>query len=140
LARAAVLVPAVVVFLEGTGSIPAAAMPPAPPTLSTVEAPYLVLPTHEVMDMNLMLWSTDRFAAMANGGSGLVPAETRQLRNAVRTFPDRASVDYLRGIGIRSVVVLPNRVAGTPLADAATMPIDGLPMTRQVHIDAVVFT
>ena len=140
LARAAVLVPAVVVFLEGAGSIPAAAVPPAPPTLSTVEAPYLVLPTHEVVDMNLMLWATDRFAPLANGGSGLVPSETKQLRDAVQTFPDQASVAYLRGIGIRSVVVLPGRVVGTPLAEAATMPIDGLPMTRQVHLDAVVFT
>ena len=115
-------------------------VPPAPPTLSTVEAPYLVLPTHEVVDMNVMLWSTDRFAAMVNGGSGLVPAEVRRVREVVTTFPDVASVAHLREIGVRSVVVLPIRLAGTPLANAATIPIDGLPLTRQVYPDAVVFS
>jgi hypothetical protein len=140
LVRAAVLLPAFVVFLEGSGSVPAAPMPAAPPTLSTVAPPYLVLPTQEIIDMHLMLWSTDRFAAMANGGSSLVPTQTQRLRDAVKTFPDQASVAYLRGIGIRTVVVLPAWARGTPLANAATRPIDGLPMSRQVGIDAVVFT
>jgi hypothetical protein len=140
LARAAVLLPALVVFLEGSGSVPAATMPAAPPTLSTAAPPYLVLPTQEIIDQHVMLWSTDRFAAMANGGSSLVPTQTQQLRDAVKTFPDRASVAYLRGIGIRTVVVLPAWASGTPLANAATKPIDGLPISRQVGIDAVVFT
>lgn len=140
LTRATVLVPTVLVLLEGQGTIEHVPVPPAPPTLSTVEAPYLVLPTHPVMDMNVMLWSTDRFAPVVNGGSGLVPAELHTVREVVATFPDHASVDHLRSIGVRSVVVLPTRVAGTPLVEAATMPINGLPLTRQVYPDAVVFT
>jgi hypothetical protein len=140
LAQAAVLLPALVVFLEGLGNVPAAAMPAAPPTLSIVAPPYLVLPTQEVIDMHVMLWSTDRFAAMANGGSSIDPTPTQQIRDAVKTFPDQASVTYLRRIGIRTVVVLPTWAGGTPLAKAATMPIDGLPMSRQVGIDAVIFT
>jgi len=105
-----------------------------------VAAPYLVLPTHEVADMNVMLWSTDRFAPVVNGGSGLVPTEVRQVREVVATFPDAASVAHLRQIGVRSVVVLRGRAAGTPYADADVVPIDGLPLTRAVYPDAVVFT
>jgi hypothetical protein len=140
LTRAAVLLPIMLVLAEGRGAIPYMPVPPAPPTLSTVEAPYLVLPTHEVVDMNVMLWSTDRFADLVNGGSGLVPTELRRVREVVTTFPDAASVAHLREIGVRSVVVLPSRLGGTALAEAATLPIGGLPLTRQVYPDAVVFS
>jgi hypothetical protein len=87
-----------------------------------------------------MLWSTDRFADTANGGSGLVPTEQRLVKQAVASFPDEASVAYLRGIGVRSVVVVLGRAAGTPLAEAATLPIDGLALTRAVYDDVVVFS
>jgi hypothetical protein len=92
------------------------------------------------MDMNVMLWSTDRFAETVNGGSGLVPTEQRLVREAIRDFPSTSSVRYLRSIGVRSVVVLPYRMVGTPLGNAAKIPIDGLGMTRQVYPDAVVFS
>ena len=139
LIRVAVIVPVVLVFLEGLGTTPHVPVPPAPPALSTVAAPYLVLPTHEVLDMHVMLWSTDRFADMVNGGSGVVPTEQDQVRRAVVNFPDAQSVAYLRGIGVRTVVVLPSRASGTPLQNAATVPIDGLGITRDVRPDAVVF-
>ena len=58
----------------------------------------------------------------------------------MRTFPDQHSIGYLRGIGVRSVVVLPYRMVGTPLADAEHIPIDGLGITRRVYPDAVVFS
>ncbi|MBX6750452.1 MAG: hypothetical protein IRY85_12420 [Micromonosporaceae bacterium] len=138
--HAAVVLAVAAVLVEGRGAIPNVPVPPAPPTLSTVEAPYLVLPTHEVVDMNVMLWSTDRFAPVVNGGSGLVPAELRQVREVVATFPDPASVAHLRAIGVRSVVVLRSRAVGTPYANADVVPINGLPLTRQVYPDAVVFT
>jgi hypothetical protein len=140
LLRAAAVVPVVLILVEGLGTIPHDPMPSAPPTLSTVAAPYLVLPTHEVVDMNMMLWSTDRFADLVNGGSGLVPTETDQIRRAVTGFPDARSVAYLRSVGVKTVLVLPDRAYGSPLAQAATIPIDGLGITREVHPDAVVFT
>jgi len=89
--------------------------------------------------MHVMLWSTDRFAKTVNGGSGVVPIEQDKVRRAAATFPDANSVAYLRGVGVRTVVVLPDRAYGTPLQNAATMPIDGLGITREVHPDAVVF-
>ncbi len=139
LPRVAITVPVMLVLLEGLGSTPHVPVPPAPPTLSTVAAPYLVLPTHEVYDMHVMLWSTDRFGDLVNGGSGVVPLEQDQVRRAVVSFPDANSVAYLRGIGVRTVVVLPDRAYGTPLQNAAMLPIDGLGITREVHPDAVVF-
>jgi hypothetical protein len=138
--HAVAVVAVAAVLVEGRGTIPHVPMPPAPPVLSTVEAPYLVLPTHEVMDMNVMLWSADRFAPVVNGGSGLVPTELHRTREAVATFPDAASVAYLREIGVRTVVVLRGRAFGTPYADADVVPIDHLPLTRVVYPDTVVFT
>ena len=140
LTQAIVTVPTLLVFIEGLGTVTHAPMPPAPPSLSTAPAPYLVLPMHAVMDMNIMLWSTDRFADTVNGGSGFIPAEWARVNEAVATFPDESSIDYLRAIGVRSVVVLPFRAWQEPLASAATIPIDGLGVTREVHPDAVVFT
>jgi hypothetical protein len=137
--RAALLIPVVLVLLEGIGTTPHPTVPPAPAALSTVAAPYLVLPSDEVRDMQVMLWSTDRFADVVNGGSGFVPAELDRTRQQVQTFPDEASVTYLRQLGVRTVVVLPDRVAGTPWENAATTPIDGLGLDRQVTPDAIVF-
>jgi hypothetical protein len=139
LVRVAVALPIALVLVEGLGTTPHVAVPPAPPTLSTVARPYLVLPSHELWDMHVMLWSTDRFADTVNGGSGVVPREQDQVRRAVVGFPDVRSVAYLRSIGVRTVVVLPSRAYGTPLQDAAALPIDGLGITREVHPDAVVF-
>mgnify|MGYP006976751099 CR=1 FL=1 len=138
--RAAVLVPIIVVYLEGMGNIPHPEMPPAPQALSQAEAPILVLPMHEVTDTNVTLWTTDRFAPVVNGGTSQTPTEQLQVREVVATFPDRASVDHLREIGVRSVVVLRSRAVGTPYANADVVPIAGLGLTRQVYPDAVVFT
>ncbi len=138
-ARLALLIPLALVLFEGLGTTPHAKVPPAPPTLSTVAAPYLVLPTDQIRDMHVMLWSTDRFADVVNGGSGVVPQEQAITRETVQGFPDARSIEYLRGLGVRTVVVLPDRVADTPWQDAANLPIDGLGITREVLPDAVVF-
>lgn len=139
-AHGAAVLAVVAVLIEGRGAIPHVPMPSAPAVLSTVEAPYLVLPTHEVVDMNVMLWSTDRFAPLVNGGSGLVPAEVRAVREVVGSFPDPASVGHLRAIGVRSVVVLRDRTVGTSYANVDIVPIQDLRLTRTVYPDAVVFT
>jgi len=134
----ALLVPVVLVFVEGLGTTPHAVVPPAPPTLSTVAGPVLVLPTDQVGDMPVMLWSTDGFPLMVNGGSGVVPTEQDQLRRAAVRFPEPASVDSLRGAGIRTVVIVRSMVGDQAYQQFSTIPIQG--MTRDVHDDAVVFT
>ena len=139
LARAALLVPVALLVLEGLGTTPHVQVPAAPPTLSTVDAPYLVLPSDIIGDMHVMLWSTDRFAPVVNGGSGFVPEELFRTRQEIQTFPDQASVDYLRDLGVKTVVVLLDRAVGTQWQNAATLPIDGLGITRDIRPDAVVF-
>jgi hypothetical protein len=139
LARAALLVPVALLVLEGLGTTEHVQVPAAPPTLSTVDAPYLVLPSDIIGDMHVMLWSTDRFAPMVNGGSGFVPEELFRTRQEIQTFPDQASVDYLRDLGVKTVVVLLDRAVGTQWQNAATLPIDSLGITRDIRPDAVVF-
>jgi hypothetical protein len=133
------LVPVLLIFVEGLGTTPRAPVSPAPPTLSTVAAPYLVLPTDEVGDMPVMLWSTDRFAPMANGGSGIVPTEQEQIRAAARSFPSRDSVAYLRSVGIRSVVVVRSLAGQGAYDQFAGLPTLTAGLIRDVRPDAVVF-
>ena len=59
-----------------------------------------------MFDQSVMLWSTDGFPKMVNGGSGFFPNSTTEIRTRRRAFPDAASVEYLRSKGIRTVVVL----------------------------------
>jgi hypothetical protein len=136
----ALLLPALLVFVEGLGTTPHAPVPPAPPSLSTVAAPFLVLPTDQIGDMPVMLWSTDRFAPLVNGGSGVVPAEQDQLRVVAHSFPNAASVDALRAAGVRSVVVV-RALAGQAVYDRfAAVPLLSTGMTRVVNPDAIVFS
>jgi hypothetical protein len=137
-ARLALLIPLVLVFVEGLGTTPHVNVPDPPPSLATVAAPYLVLPS-DARDVHVMLWSTDRFAPTVNGQSGVTPSELARTRQEVATFPDAASVAYLRGLGVRTVVVPFQLAAGSPWQEAATMSIAGLDIRREVTDDAVLF-
>jgi hypothetical protein len=137
--RLALLLPLVLVLAEGLGTTPHVTVPTAPAAVATAKAPYLVLPSSEQLDMRVMLWSTDRFADVLNGGSGLVPAEIAETRKQVQLFPDAASVSYLRELGVNTVVVLPDLAHDTPWESAATAPIDDLGITRDIAPDAVTF-
>jgi hypothetical protein len=138
-ARLALLLPLLLVLVEGLGTIPQASVPTAPATLATVPAPYLVLPSDSQHDIHVMLWSTDRFADVVNGGGDLTPVDLARTRGEVARFPDRASVAYLRQLGVRAVVVRMDLAAGTPWANAATEPIGGMGITRETADGAVVF-
>jgi len=139
LARAALLVPVVLILLEGLGTTPHVRVPPPPAALAHVPAPYLVLPSDSGNDQLAMLWSTDRFADLVNGGSGVEPTELTDTRQAVANFPDADSISYLRHLGVRSVVVIPG-LSGDPRWQAlADLPIDGLGITRDSDGDAIVF-
>jgi hypothetical protein len=135
----ALLVPAVLVLVEGLGTTPHAPVPPAPAAVSQAAGPYLVLPSNYYIDGLVMLWSTDRFAPVVNGNSGVLPIELAQTRDATARFPDAKSVAYLRQLGVRTVVVYPSLMPpGSP--DAASSPIDGLGIERAFSGEAVVFT
>jgi hypothetical protein len=137
--RLATLVPLLLVTAEGLNRTPHPIVPPQPPIMRTVDGPLVVLPTQQVTDENVMLWSTTRFQQIANGGSGFIPARQAQLRRIAETFPSLTSVAYLRSLGIRTVVLLRDRVAGTPWERAGDVPVDGLGIQREDLPDTVVF-
>jgi hypothetical protein len=140
-AMAALLLPIALVLVEGLGVPAARPVAPAPAALATVRAPYLVLPSDPSSggDGQVLLWSTGRYADLVNGAGPLVPTELARTRERVRTFPDAESVDYLRKLGVRTVVLLPDRVRGTPWERAAEAPVEALGITRQASPQAVVF-
>ncbi|MBQ1044301.1 MULTISPECIES: hypothetical protein [unclassified Micromonospora] len=125
------LVPLALVTLEGVNRTPHPVVPTPPAAMRAASEPMLVLPAGGVGDLNYMLWSTDGFPRITNGLGGFEPVTQAQTRVAVATFPDAGSVAYLRGIGVRSVVAVPSRAAGTPWEGIENRPVDGLGITRE---------
>ena len=138
-AMAALLLPVALILIEGLGVPAYRPVPAVPAAIATARAPYLVLPSDRDADGDVMLWSTDRFADVVNGGGPLLPVELTRTRERVRTFPDAASVEYLRGLGVRTVVLLPDRAKGTAWERAAEAPVEGLGVTREAGPEAVIF-
>ena len=87
-----------------------------------------------------MLWSTNGFPVMANGTSSISTPNQQTIRALMAEFPDADSVARLRSIGMRSVVVLGNRVAGTPYAGTMDRPATGLGITRTMVGGDLLFT
>jgi hypothetical protein len=137
--RLVTLLPLVLVLVEGLNVTPHPIVPAQPAALRTAEGPILVLPSDQLTDENVMLWSTTRFQAIVNGGSGFTPNRLTEVRQATVNFPDQASIDYLRNLGVRTVVLLRNRVAGTPWQDTIDLPVSGLGIRREEFGDTVVY-
>jgi hypothetical protein len=110
-------------------------LPPVPdPPASTADvlAPQLHLPAERPEDnRRYLLWSTDGFADMVNGRASTNPDLIEDVITEMQGFPDRASVERLQELGVRSVVLHLGRTAGTPQAGASAAPIDGLPLVRE---------
>ncbi|MFB6394719.1 hypothetical protein AAFH96_16625, partial [Polymorphospora sp. 2-325] len=128
MALALALVPLALVLLEGVNRTPHPPAPPAPLALRDVAEPLLILPPEGIAELHYMLWSTDGFPRIANGLAAHVPQTQAQTRTMTVSFPDAASIDYLRGLGVRTVVVLPGYLPGTGWQDMLDRPIDGLPV------------
>ncbi len=132
--RVALLVPLLLVLAEGVNRTPHPTVPPAPAAIRSAAEPLLVLPSDGLGELHVMLWSTDGFPRIANGLAAFVPARQEQIRSMSMSFPDPGSIEFLRQTGIRSVVVLPDRLAGTPWDGVADRPVEGLGITREeVH-------
>ncbi len=144
LLRLFLLIPLLLVLAEGTNwtKLPHPVVPKQPAAMRTVGQPLMVLPSDPLTDMNIMFWSTTRFQSMVNGNSGFYPVHQTEIRNAVKSFPDQASVDYLRQLGIKFVLVVKDRAAGGDYAKAASpdTPVDGLGITRQDQGDTILYT
>lgn len=139
LLRVASLVPVLLVLVEGLNVTPHPTVPRPPASLSVAEAPMLVLPSDQLRDEHVMMWLTKDFQPIVNGGSGFTPMVTQQVREATKSFPDPASIDLLRQLGVKSVVVLREQVRGTPYEGALTTSVAGLGIEREEYEDAVIF-
>ncbi|MBB2944767.1 hypothetical protein FB565_004500 [Actinoplanes lutulentus] len=137
--RLAMLTPLILVALEGWNSTAHPVVPEQPAAMRTVTGPMLVLPTAELSDQTVQLWSTSEFQAIANGGGTFAATRQSELRSRVATFPDIASIEYLRSIGVGTVLLLRDQVAGTSWERAGDIPVDSLNIKREDLTDAVVF-
>ncbi|MET0423710.1 MAG: hypothetical protein ABW046_07540 [Actinoplanes sp.] len=136
--RVVLALPLALVLAEGVNRTPHPEVPVAPAAVRAATEPLLVLPSDGLLELNIMLWSTDGFPRVANGLAGFVPADQERIRRGTETFPDPASVALLREAGIRSVVVLPDQLGGTPWAGIPDRPVDES-ITREVVGDALVY-
>jgi hypothetical protein len=127
------------VVAEGINKTPHPDVPVAPVAMSTLASPVLVLPTDELADFRVMLWSTDGFPKVANGSSSYNPPTRETLRKAMLTFPDAQSVGLLRALGVKTVLVLPE-AAGSPYAPALAKSGAALGLQRSDRNGTVVFT
>ncbi|MEV4845775.1 hypothetical protein AB0K20_21495 [Micromonospora matsumotoense] len=137
--RAATLLPLLLVVVEGLNTTPHPVVPEQPAAMRTVDGPLLVLPSSQNQDQPVMLWSTSRFPQVVNGGSGFTPKQLDDVRRVTAAFPDQTSVDYLRTLGVRNVVVLRDQIVGTPWEVTVDAPVEQLGITRQQVGNAVVF-
>lgn len=135
----AAILPVSLVLYEGRGEVPNWPVSTAPIVLADLPQPVLVLPTAQVADYHIMLWSTAGFPLLTNGDSGFNPDFQVAMRTEVLTFPDETSVALLRARGVRTVVLVRSRAQGTPWEGASERPTDGLGLTREDLGDAVVY-
>ena len=135
----AAAIPLALVIVEGFNRTPHVPVTPEPVALHGVAEPTMVLPSDGIMELTVMLWSTDGFPRIVNGLTSFTPAGQQEIRNATVTFPDPGSVAFLRERGIRTVIVLPDRVAGTAWQDVPNRPVDGLGITREEVGGALVY-
>ncbi|MFF3856519.1 hypothetical protein [Micromonospora sp. NPDC002575] len=137
--RLVLVLPVLLVLAEGVNRTPHVPAPVAPAAMHGLRGPALVLPSDGIREFHVMLWSTDGFPKIVNGLASFVPAKQQEIRAASAGFPDAASVAYLRGVGVRTVVVLPAYTAGTPWQGAELRPVDGLGVRREAVGDGYVY-
>ena len=137
--RLATFVPLLLVLVEGWNATPHPVLPAQPAAMRTVTSPMLVLPTTAIGDQTVLLWTTTRFQPVANGGGAFAGVRQAELRRTVAAFPDAGSIQYLRTLGINTVLLLRAQVSGTPWERAGDVPVDALGIQREDLDDAVLF-
>jgi hypothetical protein len=119
-----------VVLFEGSGfGAPQPTVPKSPIAFGSLAAPQLHLPMSVEGNRRYQLWSADGFPDMVNGRASFIPTFTSELARDVEGFPDRASVDRLRELGVRTVVV----------HDGEPKPVEGLGLRRERRGAVVVY-
>jgi hypothetical protein len=136
LATAAGFLGVAAILVEGAGPLTHPRVTPPPAAVRLEPAPQLHLPPQDSL---VSYWSTAGFPNIVNGFGGFDPDGYDVLRKEVSGFPDQRSVEALRDLGVRSVLVHPAEAEGTPWEGAATRAITGLDVDRERVGDTVVF-
>jgi hypothetical protein len=128
----AVVIPLLLVVEFRTKGHETVAVPPIPQAYrwiaSQPPAPILSLPTAFFLGDNLAGWSfvaearyfyyaSAHWRPMINGYSSNLPRVYRENITQASTFPSQESVEYLKALGIRYVVVHTHRLEETPWRD-----------------------
>jgi hypothetical protein len=116
----------VLVLLEGAGfpnPHPTVAKPP--PGLAEATPPRLHLPMYEYESRRFLVWSTNGFPEIVNGRGSFKPTEFDALERLMASFPARRVVAHLRNLGVKTVVLHPDIVAGTAWEDWEGWPLRG---------------
>ena len=128
-----------VILVEGLGPLDHPRAPKPPDAVRIAPAPQFHLPAGFGDDLVYSYWSTAGYPLTVNGAGGFDPDEYDRLRKTVSGFPDAQSVAALRALGVKSVLLHPERAPGSLWDGAAAKPIDGLPLTRERIGDVVLF-
>jgi len=130
----------VAVFAESLNTLGHPQMWKEPAAMHNLQGPAMILPSDGILEADILLWSTDGFPRIVNGLSGMTPPSQDEARGISQSFPDPASVDYLRKLGVRTVVYLPEFAKDGPWAQVADRPLDpSWNVTREDVDGAVVF-
>ncbi|NUT04554.1 MAG: hypothetical protein HOV76_13830 [Hamadaea sp.] len=135
----AMFLPMVLVLAEGLQRMDFPTVPQRPAAMAQLSGPAMILPSNQLNDENVMLWSTDGFVRMVNGGSGFTPRSQDELRKLMENFPDQASVDALKAIGVREVLVLKHPSYGDVPQNALTADGQQFGLTREDLGDGIIF-
>jgi hypothetical protein len=96
------------------------------------------------MDLNYdsvyMYWSIDGYPNLVKGSLSFIPNAVNELKAQVESFPDSSTVATLQSIGVRTVVLHLDRIAGTPWQDAPDRTITGLPVTERRSGSVIIYT
>lgn len=125
------------ILIEGLGPLAHPRVPPPPVAVPLEAAPQLHLPAGFGDDLVYSYWSTAGFPKTVNGAGGFDPIPYDRLRATVGGFPDARSVTALHALGVRSVLLHPERAQGTSWESAESRSIAGLALTRH-DVDGVV--
>jgi hypothetical protein len=116
----------VLVLVEGMGfpnPHPTVAKPPA--GLAKATPPRLHLPMYEYESRRFLVWSANGFPEIVNGRGSFKPAEFDALEQRMARFPAPDVVRELEDMGVKTVVLHPDIVAGTAWEEWETWDLEG---------------
>ncbi|MCT9931160.1 hypothetical protein N5079_13125 [Planotetraspora sp. A-T 1434] len=137
--RSALLAIPLLVCVEGLSTVPHPKVPQPPSALAQVKGPVLILPALRFRDPISVIWSTNGFYQQVNGHGSFIPRMMVDVARITTSFPDRMSLEYLRRMGVREVVIPRDRAIGHIFETAVERSVTGLPVERRDMGDSVLY-